>query len=226
MLNSIETCDESCTCMAEKTDSIVVSVNYRLAPEHKFPIPVHDAYDAFLWAVQHRKKLNGNDQIIVAGDSAGGNLAAVVSLINRDVKGPAIHGQILLYPVTDLTFSTPSYDEFAAGFGLLKEDMAWFKKHYLNNEEETFHPYASPLLSKDLSHLPPALIIVAENDVLRDEGIRYAQKLREFGGKAEWKVARGLVHSYFTKNEFFQDEIEKTVLQMNTFLSKLVKTVK
>lgn len=221
VLNSIETCDESCQLLAESTNSVVVSVNYRLAPEYKFPTPVYDAYDAFQWTVKNNNRLNGNKKIIVAGDSAGGNLATVVTLLNRDLQGPEIHAQILLYPVTDLTFSTPSYEEFAVGFGLLKEDMAWFRKHYLNNVNETFHQYASPLLADDLSNLPPAFIVVAENDVLRDEGIRYANKLIEFGGKVELTVARGLVHSYFTKNQFFDENIKDTIFQIRAFLSTI-----
>ena len=170
----------------------MVSVNYRLAPEYKFPTPVYDAYDAFLWTVENKKFLNGNQSNFVAGDSAGGNLATVVTLLNRDLQGPTIHAQILFYPVTDLTFSTPSYEEFAVGFGLLKEDMAWFKQHYLNNEDETYHQYVSPLLAKDLTNLPSAFIVVAENDVLRDEGIAYAKKLIDSGGKVELRIARDL----------------------------------
>lgn len=221
VLNSIETSDESCELLSEITRSVVVSVNYRLAPEYKFPTPVYDAYDAFLWVSENSQHLNGNNQISVAGDSAGGNLSAVVSLLNRDLQGPPIHAQILLYPVTDLTFSTPSYEEFATGFGLLKKDMAWFKKHYLNNENEIYNQYVSPLLADNLSLLPPAFVVVAENDVLRDEGIEYAKKLIDFGGKVELKIVRGLVHSYFTKNEYFQTQIKDTIFQIRSFLSSL-----
>lgn len=222
VLNSIETCDESCELLAEITKSIVLSINYRLAPEHKFPTPVYDAYDAFLWTANNRHKLKGDDAILVAGDSAGGNLATVVTLINRDLQGPEIQGQILLYPVTDLTFNTPSYEEFAVGYGLLKEDMAWFRKHYIKQEDEIYHPYTSPLQAENLSHLPPALIVVAENDVLRDEGILYAKKLMNFGGNVELKIAQGLVHSFFTKNEFFHQEIQETIFQIRTFLSTYI----
>jgi len=222
VLNSIETCDESCMLLAEITKSVVLSINYRLAPEHKFPIPVYDAYDAFLWTANNRHILKGGDAILVAGDSAGGNLATVVTLLNRDLQGPEIQGQILLYPVTDLTFNTPSYEEFAVGYGLLKEDMAWFRNHYIKQEAEIYHPYTSPLQAENLSHLPPALIVVAENDVLRDEGILYAKKLRDFGGNVELTIARGLVHSFFTKNEFFHQEIQDTIFQIRTFLSAYI----
>ena len=221
VLNSIETCNETCELLAEITKSIVVSVNYRLAPEFKFPTPVFDAYDAFLWTVENKKFLNGTNQILVAGDSAGGNLATVVTLLNRDLQGSTIHAQVLLYPVTDLTFSTASYEEFAVGYGLLKEDMAWFKQHYLNNEDETYHQYVSPLLAKDLTNLPSAFIIVAENDVLRDEGIAYAKKLEDSGGKVKLRIAQGLVHSYFTKNEYFQSQIKETINEIQLFISSL-----
>ncbi|MEK4252507.1 alpha/beta hydrolase fold domain-containing protein [Ureibacillus sp. FSL K6-2830] len=107
-----------------------------------------------------------------------------------------------------MTFSTASYEEFAVGYDLLKEDMAWFKQHYLNNEDETYHQYVSPLLAKDLTNLPSAFIIVAENDVLRDEGIAYEKKLEDSGGKVKLRIARGLVHSYFSKNEYFQRQIK------------------
>lgn len=224
VLNSVETSDKSCELLAYRTNSIVISVDYRLAPEFKFPIPLHDCYDAFIWTVNNAQILNGNNnQIIVAGDSAGGNLATAVTLMNRDLKGPTISGQILLYPVTDLTFSTPSYEEFAVGFGLLKKDMEWFANYYLNEKEEKNHPYVSPLKATDLSNVPPAYIIVAENDVLRDEGIAYVKRLKNDGGNAELDIARGLVHSYFTKNDVFHEQIDETILKINHFIYKLFK---
>ncbi|NLY79614.1 MAG: alpha/beta hydrolase [Lysinibacillus sp.] len=216
VLNSVETCDISCELLAQKTNAIVVSVDYRLAPEYKFPVPLNDAYDAFLWTVNN---LNGKtNEIFVAGDSAGGNLATVVTIMNRDLKGPTIKGQILLYPVTDLTFTTPSYEEFAVGYGLLKKDMEWFSEHYLNNESEKLHPYVSPMKEKDLTNLPAAYIVVCENDVLRDEGIAYAKRLEYNGVKVEWEIARGLVHSYFTKNEVFHKQIDETIDKIKRFL--------
>lgn len=224
VLNSIETSDNSCELLAYQTNSIVISVDYRLAPEFKFPIPLHDCYDAFLWTVENAKNVNGKkNQIIVAGDSAGGNLATAITIMNRDLEGPTISGQILLYPVTDLTFTTPSYEEFAVGFGLLKKDMEWFASYYLNDAEEILHPYVSPLKASDLSNLPPAFIIIAENDVLRDEGIAYAKRLKYSGGNIQWEVADGLVHSFFTKNDMFHVQIDETIFKIRDFLHNILK---
>ncbi|MGE7667819.1 alpha/beta hydrolase [Ureibacillus composti] len=212
VLNSIETCHESCQLLAAKTNSIVVSVDYRLAPEYPFPTPVYDAYDAFLWTVKHAGELNGiENQITVAGDSAGANLATVVSMMSRDLNGPAIASQFLLYPVTDLTYDTPSYNEFAQGFGLEKKDMEWFGHYYLQQETEKINPYVAPLRAEHLNNLPPAFIKVAENDVLRDEGIAYAKRLSYSNVTVQLEIAKGLIHSFFTKNEVFSEYIEKTI---------------
>lgn len=219
VLNDIETCDATCQLLAAETKSIVVSVGYRLAPEYKFPIPLFDAYDAFQWTIDHAKGINGLlNEITVMGDSAGGNLATVVAIMNKEFQGPTIKAQVLLYPVTDLSFTTESYSEFAEGFGLQKKDMEWFAQYYLKEKDLHNHPYAAPLITKDLNELPAACIIAAENDVLKDEGIAYAQKLKEFGNTVELHIANGLVHSFFTKNDFFQEEIEETIVKINAFL--------
>lgn len=219
VLNSIETSDASCRLLAAQTKSIVVSVDYRLAPEYKFPTPVFDAYDAFLWTVEHVKEWNGvESQIAVAGDSAGANLATVVTLLNKKMSGPTISAQILLYPVTDLNFNTSSYEQFKTGYGLEKKDMEWFKYYYLNDESEINNPFVSPLQSEDVRDLPQALIIVAENDVLRDEGIAYGNKLSSMNVKVEQHIAKGLVHSYFTKNEIFTESISDTIKIINNFM--------
>ena len=221
VLNDIETCNETCQLLAAETKSIVISVGYRLAPEYPFPIPVNDAYDAFRWTVDHSQVLNGlQNELSVMGDSAGGNLATVVTLLNRELQGPAIKKQILLYPVTDLSFTTDSYYEFAEGFGLQKKDMEWFAHYYLVEKDLQNHPYVAPLKAKDVKQLPEALIIVAENDVLKDEGIAYAHKLKSFGNNVELHVANGLVHSYFTKNNFFNNEIDETIKIICTFLKE------
>lgn len=222
VLNDIETCDSTCQLLAVETNSIVISVGYRLAPEYKFPTPVNDAYDAFIWTVENAQFINGlQDKISVMGDSAGGNLATVVTLINKEQVGPSIASQILLYPVVDLSYDTISYFEFAEGFGLEKKDMEWFGQHYLSNEKERCHPYVAPLNHKDLYDLPPALIIVVENDVLRDEGISYAKRLIENGNYVKKHVAKGLVHSYFTKNDVFSESIADTIKIIRSFLEKI-----
>lgn len=221
VLNDIETCDETCQLLSAETKSIVISVGYRLAPEYKFPIPLYDAYDAFLWTVENAHGINGlfND-ITVMGDSAGGNLATVVTMMNKELQGPKIQSQVLLYPVTDLSFTTDSYNAFAEGFGLQKKDMKWFAEYYLRENDSKDHPYVAPLKAKDLKELPSACIIVAENDVLKDEGIAYAQKLMDCGNHVELRVAGGLVHSFFTKNFYFSQEIDETVKRIGEFLKK------
>lgn len=221
VLNDIETCDATCQLLAAETKSIVISVGYRLAPEYQFPIPLYDAYDAFLWTVDHLQEMNGLlSEISVMGDSAGGNLAAVVTIMNNELQGPAIKSQVLLYPVTDLSFATDSYHQFAEGFGLQNKDMEWFAHFYLQERELRKHPYVAPLNSKNLKQLPKACIIVAENDVLKDEGIAYAHRLKFFGNHVELHTASGLVHSFFTKNNFFSQEIEETIKIIHVFLNK------
>ena len=221
VLNDIETCDATCQQLAAKSHSIVISVGYRLAPEYKFPIPLYDAYDAFLWTVKNANGINGrSNDITVMGDSAGGNLATVVTLMNKELHGPKICAQVLLYPVTDLSFSTESYKEFAEGFGLQKKDMEWFAHYYLDERGSQNHPYAAPLKAKELNELPPACIIVAENDILKDEGLSYAEKLKDFGNYVETHIATGLVHSYFTKNGAFSEEIEETMETITAFLNR------
>ena len=221
VLNTIDTCDTSCQLIASITNRIVVSVGYRLAPEWKFPVPLYDAYDALLWVEEQASLINGQrDQLIVMGDSAGGNLATILPLLSKELNGPRISAQVLLYPVTDLNFNTKSYIEFAEGYGLEKKDMEWFANHYVTCDEEKNHPYIAPLKAKDLSQLPPAFIIVAENDVLRDEGIAYGNLLTEWGNNVELHIAKGLVHSYFTKNDIFHLEIKETIEQVKSFLDR------
>ena len=137
-------------------------------------------------------------RLAVGGDSAGGNLAAVVSLKSRDENGPALASQVMVYPVTDLSsFDTPSYQEFAQGYELTKPEMEWFRDHYLRKMEDALDPYASPLLAKDLHGLPPALIITAECDPLRDEGEAYAKRLKDAGVPSHLHLLRRMIHATF-----------------------------
>lgn len=196
--------------LANKTNSVVVSVDYRLAPEFKFPIPAEDSYAALEWVKNNASNINGNDsEIIVAGDSAGGNLATVVAMMSRDRKGPDIAAQVLLYPVTDLSYNTETYYEFAEGYALNRNLMKWFGNHYIRNEEDRTNPYAAPLISVDLHDLPQAFIITAENDVLRDEGIAYAERLMEAEVKVIYKNENGLVHGYFSNYAFLRKELKR-----------------
>ena len=226
VLGTLDNADPSCRLIANRTNSIVVSVDYRLAPEYKFPIPLNDSYEALKWVNENAESLNGSaSKIIVGGDSAGGNLAAAVSMLARDQQGPEISAQVLLYPVTSLEYNTSSYELFKEGYGLDKQLMIWFGNHYINNDFDRKNPYIAPLSANDLSNLPPAIIITAENDVLRDEGMAYAQRLKDAGVTVEVFCEEGLVHGYVSFMEIFAEQIEKSVSKVAQFLSENLHTL-
>ena len=220
----LNTAHISCQMICAKTEHIVISVDYRLAPEYPFPVPVQDAYAAFTWVHENAKELNGiQTNISVCGDSSGGNLATVTAIATRENKGPKINAQILIYPVTDLTMESDSYDQFHEGFGLTKNIMKWCIDYYVTDKNDVLNPVASPLFHDNLTDLPPALIITAENDVLRDEGIRYGNRLKHAGVQVEQITEDGLVHSYFTTPEVFFEQIKKTINDIDAFLKKINK---
>lgn len=195
---SIDSHDRVCRRLAKENQAVVVSVGYRLAPEYKFPVPVHDCYDATVWVANHATQLGGNaDQLTVMGDSAGGNLATVVSILARDLKGPKIAYQVLVYPTTDARMQHPSIDQYAQGYFLTKDMMHWFLGHYKNTDTDKFNPLFSPLLSKNLSNLPPAYVITAEYDPLKDEGTAYAEALKTAGNSVIFKEYKGVIHGFF-----------------------------
>ena len=196
----LDTHDVVCTAIAHRAGAVVVAVDYRLAPEHKFPAAVIDSYAATAWVASNAERLGIDPKrISVGGDSAGGNLAAVVSLKSRDEDGPAIALQVMVYPVTDLSsFATPSYQEFGEDHYLTKSEMEWFREHYLRNMDDARNPHASPLLARDLSRLPPALIITAECDPLRDEGEAYAKRLTNAGVPVTYTCYPGMIHPFFS----------------------------
>jgi acetyl esterase len=190
--------DYVCRVFATETGCTVVAIDYRLAPEHKFPAGPDDCYAATQWVAKNAGSLGSDaDHIAVGGDSAGGNLAAVVSLMARDRGGPRIRHQMLIYPVTDAAMDTPSYKEFTAdGFVLSKLDMEWFWNYYIPNPKDRASPYASPMRAKDLKNLPPAHIITASHDPLRDEGEVFAELLKEAGNRVKVKRYEGVVHGF------------------------------
>jgi acetyl esterase len=196
----LDTHDVVCRAIARRAGAVVIAVDYRLAPEHKFPAAVVDCYAATVWVAANADRLSiDRNRITVGGDSAGGNLGAVVSLKSRDENGPAIALQAMVYPVTDLSsFATPSYQEFADGYQLTKAEMVWFRDHYLGSLEDARHPHASPLLAADLRGLPPALIITAECDPLRDEGEAYAKRLAAAGVPVTSTRYAGMIHPFFS----------------------------
>ncbi|MHB0871236.1 MAG: alpha/beta hydrolase [Chloroflexota bacterium] len=197
VVGSVDSHDNLCRAIANAGGCIVVSVDYRLAPEHKFPAAVDDTYAATRWVADNAAVLGADpDCIAVGGDSAGGNLATVVALRARDEEGPRLCHQLLLYPVTNYGFDTPSYRENGSGYMLTLADMEWFWAHYLAGEVDGRHPHASPLRAEDLSGLPPALVLTAEFDPLRDEAEAYAARLREAGVPVTLTRYDGMVHNF------------------------------
>jgi acetyl esterase len=197
VIGDLYTHDGICRAMVNAAGCAVASVDYRLAPEFKYPVPVEDSYAGLLWVVANATRLGLDPaRIAVGGDSAGGNLAAVMSLLARDRRGPRLLLQILVYPVTNYDFGTASYRENATGFVLTTEDMRWFWRHYLSREEQGREMMASPIQAKSLADLPPALVITAGCDPLRDEGEAYAARLRDAGVAVTLTRYPGMFHGF------------------------------
>jgi acetyl esterase len=204
VLGSINTHDRLCRELAIGSGGTVVSVDYRLAPEHKYPAAAEDAYAAACWVAGAAQELGIDPaKIIVAGDSAGGNLAAVTCLMARDRRGPSISQQVLIYPITDFNFATLSYRSCGEGYYLTRDAMHWFWREYLAQPEQGAEPYASPLRAESFQGLPPALILTAEFDPLRDEGEAYARRLAEAGVAFELARYPGLIHGFLRRTAFF-----------------------
>jgi acetyl esterase len=201
VIGDLDTHDVLCRTLANEAGICVVAVDYRLAPEHRYPAAADDCYAATKWVEQNAGALNIDpNAIAVAGDSAGGNLAAVVSLMARDKKGPEISFQLLIYPVTDMTGADKwgSRNEFAEGYFLEKETMAWFEGSYFgDNDAGRSEAAGSPLMAQDLSNLPAAYVVTAGFDPLRDEGKAYADALAAAGNKVEYINYPGMIHGFF-----------------------------
>jgi acetyl esterase len=194
VLGSVITAHGVCAALAHESRYTVVSVDYRLAPEHPFPAAVEDAWAATTWVHKHGAELGAPGPLAVGGDSAGGNLAAVMALRARD-RGLPLAFQLLVYPVMDADLDTTSYPENAQGYWLTRAGMAWFWDQYLPDGDR-FHPDASPLRAEDVSGTPPALVITAEYDPLRDEGEAYARRLEEAGVPVTLSRYDGLIHAF------------------------------
>ena len=196
---NLDTHETICRLLSSQSGAIVISVDYRLAPEYKFPAAVEDCLAATRWAAEHAAEINGDAaRIAVSGDSAGGNLAAVVALRCRDEGGPDLRGQLLVYPITDhYEPGTESYEANADGYFLTKLGMQWFLDHYLPGSADVGHPHVAPLRAADLSGLPPAFVITAEYDPLRDEGDRYAERLQEAGVDTMHLSCAGMIHGFY-----------------------------
>jgi acetyl esterase len=197
VIGDLETHDVLCRQLTAGAGISVVNVDYRLAPEHKFPAAVDDAWAATRWVAAHGPE-HGIDpgRLAVGGDSAGGNLAAVVALLARDHGAPPLALQLLTYPVTDVAAESTSYAEFADGFMLTRESMRWFIAHYLRGAQDALDWRVSPLRAPSLSGVAPALIVTAGFDPLRDEGEAYARRLREAGVRVDTICYGGMIHGF------------------------------
>lgn len=199
VIGAIDECDALGRRMAQRTGAAVVLVDYRLAPEHRFPTAVEDSFAAVRWVDEHMERIAGRrGPLVVAGDSAGGNLSAVMTLRARAAGGPRIAAQVLVYPVTDADVENATYVDPANQLLLSRDGMIWFWNHYAPDPAVRAHPDASPLRAEDLTGLPPAIVVLAEHDVLRKEGEAYADRLRAAGVRVSQRCFAGQMHAFFT----------------------------
>jgi acetyl esterase len=203
VLGDLESHDALCRALAGEASCIIVAVNYRRAPEHKFPAAAEDCYAATLWVAKNAALINAKPgHLAVGGDSAGGNLATAVSLMARDRAEPRICYQLLTYPALDSSLQSKSQADFASGYLLTRADMEWFWSHYLAGEADRSNPYACPAAAKDLTGLPPAMVITGEFDPLRDEGEGYAQRMREAKVPVVCTRYDGVTHGFMSMASF------------------------
>jgi acetyl esterase len=205
VFGNLDTHDVACRKLADEGQLIVISVDYRLAPEHKFPAAVDDTIAATKWIAKNAKQL-GIDaaRLMVGGDSAGGNLAAVVAISARDGDGPAIAGQVLIYPAIDFAMTHASHREPETSLLLTHSVIRWCRDHYLNGTADVGDWRASPVRASSLAGLPPAYVLTAGADPLRDEGDEYAQRLREAGVPVTYRHFPGQFHGFFTMGKLLQ----------------------
>ena len=222
VLGDLDTEDALCRRLANLAECLVLSVGYHLAPEYKFPTGQEECYTAACWAAQHAVQINGNPaRIAVGGMSAGANLAAVVTHMARDRGFPALTFQLLLAPLTDFRLrNSHSLEMYGEGYLLTKEDILWFMNHFLENEEDRLNPLASPYLALTLANLPPALIITAEYDPLRDDGERYGRRLLEDGVPATISRRRGAIHGFVVPNQLEPVLVESASALRAAFFSE------
>ncbi|MDR3478278.1 MAG: alpha/beta hydrolase [Gammaproteobacteria bacterium] len=224
VLGTLDDYDGFCIQIAKAANCMVLSVQYRLAPEFPFPIPVEDCYQATRWIADNAKLLCiAPDKIFVGGDSAGGDLAAAVALMARDQNYPRIEGQILLYPATDTNFHTASY-QTQNTINLNREMMQWYWQHYLPNKADWNNPYAAPLKASSVDHLPQALVITNECDPLHDEGLAYAERLKAAHLLYDYHCYAGMVHAF----PFYANAVasaKKATEDMIARIAEMIKTV-
>jgi acetyl esterase len=197
VIGTLDSYDTLCRQLASQSECIVVSVDYRLAPEYKFPTAVNDAYAALEWTLSHAHNFGGDpSNIAVGGDSAGGNLAAVVAIMARDHSLNAIKFQLLIYPATAPHANSASHFTFAKNYFLERDTVLWFHNSYIQSDKDREDFRYAPLIADSLRNLPPALVIVAAYDTLRDEGVAYAERLQESGVSVELQEYDGMFHPF------------------------------
>jgi acetyl esterase len=205
VIGDLDSHDVVCRKLADEGELIVIAVDYCLAPEHKFPAAFDDALTATKWIAAHAVELGIEaSHLVVGGDSAGGNLATVVAIAARDGEGPAIAGQLLIYPVTDLAMTHPSHRELETSLLLSHSLIHWFRDQYLTGTADIDDWRASPLRAKTLAGLPPAYVLTAEADPLRDEGDEYAAKLQQAGVSVTYRTFPGQFHGFFTMGKLLE----------------------
>lgn len=220
VLGDLNTTHNICKYFAQGAECIVVSVDYRLAPEHRFPAAVEDAYFATQWVEKNAHTFRGDPQrISVGGESAGGNLAAVVSILSRKNKTPRLAFQLLIYPCLQFGLETDSMISCGEKYNLTVSEMKWFSSHYFSNKSQMTNILASPLLVESLVDLPPAFIITAEFDPLRDEGEEYADRLASFGVPVRKKRYPGMVHSFLN----YSGEVDLSKIALDDTVMELRK---
>ena len=202
VMNGLAASDAMCRMLADSARATVVSVDYRVAPEHPFPTPLDDCFDALTWIAEYE----GDSPLVVGGDSAGGNMAAVCAVRARDAGGPALAAQVLVYPATDADMRSASYLEHGDNQLLMlgTKEMAWFYDQYLPDAADRANPEVSPLRTQDLSGLPPAIVVVAEYDPLRDDGLRYAERLSVAGVDVTLLHYNDMPHVFFSFVNLFE----------------------
>ena len=219
VIGDLESHDGVCRQLTNGAGCVTVAVDYRLAPEAKFPAAVDDCYAATRWVSENAAQLNADPKrLAVGGDSAGGNLAAVISTMARDQKTPKIVFQLLIYPATDITCSAPSH-KTNTEYVLTPADIRWFMGHYLRNDDDVRNPLASPSFTSNFNSLPPALIITAEFDPLRDEAEDYGRKLREAGVPVQVSRYEGMVHGFISMNDMI-DKGKDGIVEASAALKK------
>ena len=198
VLSSLEEYESICRHFTIASQCAILSISYRLAPEHPFPTPLEDCYAATLWSAENHGELLGVKlPLVVAGDSAGGNLSGAVSLLARDRRAPDIAAQLLIYPTADADFTRPSHAQYGSDGLLTAKTMEWFWDQYVADPKERANPLVSPVLAKDLSGLPPAMVEIAGHDPLRDGGEDYAEKMAAAGTQVIMRRWYGLCHGFF-----------------------------